>query len=278
MSTQLDYPRIRGAGIDQQAGLEGPERDRHVGADRGAGRLAGVGVDPARQVDGHDQRAGAPGRRGQRRSRLAQPAPPADAQQPVDDQVGRGDRLLRDPARGLGQPPAAAEQRGRPALVDALGRGDGGDDRAALGQPGPGVQRVSAVVPAAGEHDHPGPVDASRPAEQAGARRGQAGGGPLHQRAVRQQRHQRALGRPDPGHGVRVPHAGPPCSPRANSHLVPTIMTPSLPCRSGESAATAPETSATLRLGDPGAGRTGQSTGPAGTAGTGRATSAGAHA
>ena len=88
---ELDGSRVPGAGVDQQPGLDRAEGHGDVGPDRRAVHRPGVGVDAARQVDGHHGRAGLPGAiglPGQAGERLPQPAPAADAEQAVDDQVG----------------------------------------------------------------------------------------------------------------------------------------------------------------------------------------------
>src|SRR4029077_370412 len=89
---------------------------------------------------------------------------------------------------------------------------DRGDGHPAAGQQGTGVERVAAVVPAAGQHDDPGAVHvAGLPAQQGGADRGEPGGGPAHQSPVRDEFHQRAFGGPDGGDLVGVSH-GSTCS------------------------------------------------------------------
>ena len=120
-------------------------------------------------------------------------------------------------AASISRPPGAA-QRGGPALVDTRSRADGCDHRAAGREPGTGVQGVPAVVPAARQHGHARSVDRS---EQARAGRRQAGRGTLHQRALRQQRHQFGFGRADLGHGVCVSH---PSATTIATHIPPSWL------------------------------------------------------
>ena len=116
----------------------------------------------------------------------------------------------------IGHPAARLAQRGGAAGVNPGSGRDRGNGRAAAGQPGAGVERVAAVVPAAGQHDHAGAVHVSRlPAQQGGADRGEPGGGPAHQRPFRDDLHQRVLGGPDGGDLVGVSHGFPTPGPTA---------------------------------------------------------------
>ena len=119
---QLDHPGVAGARVDQQPGLQRAERHRHVGLDRRPGDHAGVRVHPAGQVHRHHHGPGPGGQPGQRRLRLAQPAPAADAEQAVQDQVGRADRGRHPRVVRAGHPAAGRAERRGARLVD-LGRG-----------------------------------------------------------------------------------------------------------------------------------------------------------
>ena len=193
-STSSTRPACCRPAPTQQARLERPERHRHVGAHRGARHRAGVGVHPARHVDGDDRRRRQPVQ--QRGRRGTQRAAAADADQPVDDEVGRP-RCVDRPGR---RPP------GRRASASATGVPDehGVDPRAPGQQPDAGPQRVGAVVAAADEQQDAGAVDAG---QQPGAVRREPGRGPLHQRAVRQGGEQRRLERADRVRRVQPPHA-----------------------------------------------------------------------
>ena len=111
-----------GTRVDQQPGLDRAEGHGDVGPDRRAVHRPGVGVNAARQVDGHHGRAGLPGASGlpgQAGERLPQAAPPADAEQAVDDQVGAAYRVTVGgyaAARGA-QRGGAARVRRDPAAI-----------------------------------------------------------------------------------------------------------------------------------------------------------------
>jgi hypothetical protein len=168
---------------------------------------SGVGVDAARQVDGHHRGAGLTGLLGplgQAGEGLPQAAPAADAEQAVNDQVSAADRVVG--LAGL-VPPARGAERAGSARVGTGPRRDRGDGRTAAGQQGARVQGVAAVVSAARQHDDPGPVHVSGVlAEQGRAHRRESRGGPPHQRPVRDELHQRAFGRPDGSHLVSLSH------------------------------------------------------------------------
>jgi hypothetical protein len=173
---ELDSARVPGPRVDQQPGLERAEGHGDVGFHGRAVHRPGVRVDAARQVDGDHGGAGLAGLLGpggQGGERLAQPAAAADAEQPVDDQVG-----VVDGAGGVGHPAPGGAQRGQAARVRFRSGHDGGDGRAPAGQPGTRVEGVAGVVPASREHGHPGAVHEARiGAQQGGADRGQAGRG-----------------------------------------------------------------------------------------------------
>src|ERR1700744_1462186 len=104
---------------------------------------------------------------------------------------------------GAGDPAPRAPQGGRAALVDPGPGRHGQHGGAPAGQLGRGVESVTAVVPAAGQHHDPGSVD---PAEQLAADGGQASGRPLHQCSVGQGGHQLGLSRPDLGYLTSFAH------------------------------------------------------------------------
>src|SRR5205807_10232230 len=89
---QLNRARVPGARVDQQPGLDRAEGHGDVGPDRRAFHRPGAGVDAAGQVDDHHGGTGLPGAFGPGREpgeRVAQATAAADAEQAVDDQVGR---------------------------------------------------------------------------------------------------------------------------------------------------------------------------------------------
>jgi hypothetical protein len=173
----------------------GAERDRERRLHRAALDGAGVGVDPARQVDGDD--VAAAGALGQGGGRLPECSAAADAHQPVDDEVGTVDV-------GCGPGAAAGGVQGREGVVPRLADQHRHDLRAAAGQPRPGPQRVGPVVARADQQHHPRAVDARQPGS---AGDGQPLGRALHERAGRQHGHQRGLGSPHLRGGVRPDHA-----------------------------------------------------------------------
>src|SRR5271167_5069912 len=61
-----------------------------------------------------------------------------------------------------GHPAAGRAQGGGAARVRLRAGRDRGDGNAAAGQQGPRVERVAAIVPAAGQHDRPGAVHMPR--------------------------------------------------------------------------------------------------------------------
>ncbi len=83
---ELHRARVPGARVDEQSGLERPERDRDVGVHGHTSDLARVGVDTARHVDRDDHRPVT--QRGHDIGRLSpQRARAADAHDAVDDEV-----------------------------------------------------------------------------------------------------------------------------------------------------------------------------------------------
>ena len=86
MSTRCTTPHALGRRIDEVGDLVGAEGDRQVGAHVGAVEPTGVDVDP----DGTSTATtGTPSKRGQRlRGLVAQTGSPADADDPVDHDVG----------------------------------------------------------------------------------------------------------------------------------------------------------------------------------------------
>ena len=162
---QLDHPGVPGAGVDQQAGFQGAERHSHIGLNRGSLDLAGIRVHPARQVHRDHHGRGARGQPGQRGLRLPKPAAAADAQQAVEDQVGRADGRGRGVVVRAGQAPARGAQRRGALLVHPRAGRDGQHRGPPAGQPGSCEERVATVVPAAREHHDSGtgnPPDQAR--------------------------------------------------------------------------------------------------------------------
>src|SRR6185437_13029143 len=139
---------------------------------------------------------------GQGRGAFTETAPAADTQDAVDDQVRVGESvgcLLAD----VRASPADSVQRVPAAFVQLWTGLDDCRPRPALGQPGGGIERVAAVVAGPGQYHDPGAVD---PAEKLGTDRSEPGGGPLHQRALRDGLHQGVLGCPDIADRVRLSH------------------------------------------------------------------------
>ena len=154
---------------------------------------AGVGVDPAGHVDGD----GSP-----RRPRGRGPAPAASARSPPRPPMptipsrtrSARPRPSAPPANRRQHPAAGAPERGEAGRVHPVGiEQDGGDPRAPAGEGGAGEQRVAAVV--AGADEQRDATSVGR-AEQPQADGGQAGGGPLHERALGLGGEQRRLGGP----------------------------------------------------------------------------------
>ena len=119
---ELDRCRSgRHPGGHEQTRLQRAERDGHVSGDRDARHDAGVRIDSAGQVDGHDDGPGGIHRGDEGGGLRPEPTCAADAQDPVDDEVGRLDQrptVARLPATtaGGGRRPAAAlaiPRRGR---------------------------------------------------------------------------------------------------------------------------------------------------------------------
>lgn len=91
------------------------------------------------------------------------------------------------------------------------------DPGPAPGEPGPGVQGVTAVVAATDEQDDPGAVHPPLP-EQGAAGGGEPGGGPLHEGTVGKALHEYGLGGPDGLDAISDTHASSlprPLHPRA---------------------------------------------------------------
>ncbi len=143
-------------------------------------------------------------------------------------------------------PAAGRAQRGEPLGVHLVRtqqqRLDAG---ATAGQPRTGVQRVPAVVAAAGQHQHPGPVDtAAGPAQQVGAGGGQAGRRTLHEHTRRQRGHQLLLRRAYVGDGVGPPGHDPLSSTTTAEAMPASCDSDTCTCSAPTSAArtaTAPE-------------------------------------
>ena len=115
---QLHHPGVRRAGIDEQARLVCAECDRDIRADGWPIHGSCVGIDPARQVDRDDHAAGARRLLGEPGLRFTQPATAADAEHPVDDQVGRENEICHSLIRGGQQPPSGLPHGGSGALVN----------------------------------------------------------------------------------------------------------------------------------------------------------------
>ena len=200
---QLGHAGVGRAGIDEQARLPGAEGDGDVGADGGPIDRSGVGVDAARQVHRDHRRGRAGGQGGQAGVRLPQAPLAPDAEHPVDDEAGPADRTFGRRVRARHDPAAGCAQRGRAALMRPRPGRDRQHRRAPPGQVRRGVERVTAVVTAAGQHDDPCPVD---PAEERGADRREPGRRALHEGTGGQLRHQFGFGRADRGDLVSFPH------------------------------------------------------------------------
>ena len=196
----MDRPARGRGGVDEVTDLERAEGDGERGRHVGALELAGVDRDSARDVDGDDRDAVDPGER--RRRVGSQPGAAADADDPVDDDVGPGPTVGVGVVRLL-DPPAGGPQRGQAALVDPVGQQPRLDRTAAPGEHRAGVQRVAAVVAGPDQQQHPPAVPA---AEQVEHRVRQPRGSLLHQRTLRQPGHPVRLGRPHLLDRVRPSH------------------------------------------------------------------------
>ena len=196
MSTRCTAPHAAAAGSTRCATLWVPNVTVTVGRDVRPVELAGVDVDAARGVHRDDRDAGEqPRARARRRARS--PGRPPIPTIPSTTTSGRaGSPVMIRPAR-------LAPQRGDPALVRVVGQQPRLDLDPAPGQQRAGVQRVPAVVARPDQQQRPAPV---RRPEQVDHGVRQPGRGPLHQRALRQPRHQLRLGRPHLLDRVRAPH------------------------------------------------------------------------
>ena len=179
----LQPPHLLAPGRQDMAGLDRLEGHRDGGPDRLAGDLAGGPVHPRGDVDGHHRRLGATGGRDRLGHRAPGGAARPGAEQPVQHQVGPG----QQPAGQLGgerpDPPAGRPDQGHaapPLLVQVVRVA--GDQRLgpgpAPGQPGQRLQGVAAVVPLAGQGDHPPPGHRAQLADGRGRDRRP---GPPHQ-------------------------------------------------------------------------------------------------
>ncbi len=81
------------------------------------------------------------------------PGDAAEADDPVDDQVGAGEQGAR--GAGLRLPAARGQQRGQPPLVHHPAEPDGLHPCPPARQPGPRPQRVAPVVAGPDEQHHP---------------------------------------------------------------------------------------------------------------------------
>ena len=158
----LQPPHLLAPGRQDMAGLDRLEGHRDRGPDRLAGDLAGGPVHPRGDVDGHHRRLGATGGRDRLGHRAPGGAARPGAEQPVQHQVGP----VQQPAGQLGgerpDPPPGRPDQGHaapPLLVQVVRVA--GDQRLgpgpAPGQPGQRLEGVAAVVPLAGQGDHPPP-------------------------------------------------------------------------------------------------------------------------
>ena len=117
VEADVDQPHLAGelrTGADDQPGLERAEGHGDVGLHGLAGDRAGVRIDAGRQVDRHRQRVVRCRR--ERRRVVAQPARSADAEDPVDDQIGR------DVSSGRPRRPVHPHAAARPGPRRAPGR------------------------------------------------------------------------------------------------------------------------------------------------------------
>ena len=201
MSTRCTTPQAVGRRVDEVGDLVGAEGDGHVGADVRRRRAAPVSTStPDGHVDGDDRHAReARQRPPPRRSRSPRPA--ADADDPVDDDVGR--RARRRPSTT--RPPARA-QRGEPAGVHPVGESSTRLDRA------PRAGRAARRRTARRRRCRPGPTSSSTRApyarpEQVERRRTPARSRPAASARPRAAGHQRGLGRAHLLDGVCAPHA-----------------------------------------------------------------------
>jgi hypothetical protein len=135
----------------------------------------------------------------------AQPAPPADPQQAVHDQVDVGEhRAGRETATGR-------EQRLDAAAVRTVRVGEHRvDDRSAPRERRPRIECVPPVVPDSDEQRDSRAVDAAGLAQQPRDDRGEAHRRPPHQRARRQARHHVALCTPDVFDAISAAHPSTP--------------------------------------------------------------------
>ena len=115
---------------------------------------SGVDLDPARCVDGDHRRTGDGAYR--LRRPLPQPRASADADDAVQDDVGRGALAEVD------QAPTAGSQCRESALVERVRDGDRLDPCAPTSQHRAGVQRVATVVARTDEQQDPAPVGTAR--------------------------------------------------------------------------------------------------------------------
>ena len=198
MSTRCTAPHAAARGVDQVGDLVGAEGDGDVGRDVRPVELAGVDVDARRGVHGDERDSGD---RCQGLLGLgSQPRATADPDDAVDRDVGRARSSAARPRPG--RRPVAG--RPGPSRCGAFGRAATPRPAAAPGQHRAGVERVAAVVAGADQQHHPSPVRRTQQVDH-GVR--QPGRRALHQRPLRQRRHQLRLGRPDLLHRVRPPHA-----------------------------------------------------------------------
>lgn len=89
-------------------------------------------------------------------------------------------------------------------------------------EPSPRVQGITPVVPATHQQHDPAAVD---PPQQLSTDNGQSGGGPLHERTLRNPRHQPSLGGPYRLHAVRSTHTFE-SAPQAPKPQPPTAIGP----------------------------------------------------
>ncbi len=198
---QPDVDQVHGAArrrgrVDQVRDLVGAERDGQVRDDVVAVQLAGVDVDAARGVD-RDHRYAVQQPHHLRRLRL-QARPAADADDPVDHDVRPPASAGRRPAH---RRPAARPARPRARFSDSSTASTPQPRRASIA---PAYSASPPLSPPPDQQQHPPPV---RRPEQVDHRVRQPRRRPLHQRPVRQRRHQLGLGRPHLLDRVRVPHA-----------------------------------------------------------------------
>ena len=151
----------RPRGRHHEGALENAEAHRHVRMHGEPGDLPGVGVDPAGHVHRHDGHTGRQHGANHSGRGLTNRSGPADAQDPVEDQISGGDdgpdlRIVP----GEDARPRRSRRAGT-ADVHALRVTDRGRCDPPSSEVGQGPQGITAVVPGADEGHHACPTNAS---------------------------------------------------------------------------------------------------------------------